>query len=110
LIEGALDADDVDSDFELATPDDERSGDEDDEDHEEEEPVIRIAEFETQITEDLDLLEADVIERDSDSNRLILKTEQLRALIAVITDALARYEYTESEVVAYTFSVMGVMD
>lgn len=105
LIEGALDDNDVSSGFELTEPEDE-----DDYGFRDEEPVIRIAEFETQITEDLELLETDVIERDSDSNKLILKTEQLRALTAVITDALARYEYTESELMSYMFSVMGVMD
>jgi len=103
LIEGALDDNDVSSDFELTEP-------EDDYGFRDEEPVIRIAEFETQISEDLELLETDVIERDSDSNKLVLKTEQLRALTAVITDALARYEYAESELMSYMFSVMGVMD
>lgn len=113
LIEGALDDINANSDFEMDEPEgDEGLEDEDDDDYgfRDDEPVIRIAEFETQITEDLDLLEADVIERDSHSNGLILKTEQLRALIAVITDALARYEYTENELMAYMFSVMGVMD
>jgi hypothetical protein len=37
-------------------------------------------------------------------------TDQLRALDAVIADALARYEYTESELSSYMFSVMGVTD
>ncbi len=105
LIEGALDDTDDRSDFELNNTDSEYEYG-----FENEEPVIRIAEFETQITEDLELLETDVIERDSDSNRLVLNTDHLRALNAVITDALARYEYTESELMAYMFSVMGVMD
>jgi hypothetical protein len=107
LIEGALDDNEVRENDER----DMESEDEDDLDFDEDEhAVIRVAEFEPQITEDLETLEADLIDRDGGSDTFALKTDQLRALNAVITDALARYEYTESELMAYMFSIMGILD
>jgi len=61
-----------------------------------EEPVIQLKDFEDQITEDLDALEGNILDRDI-SNMLVLRTEQLQALNAVIADALARYNYDQVE-------------
>jgi hypothetical protein len=105
LIEGAFaDHDDVDGGEPYTDDDDEE------ESYADQSEMTRIAEFGTQVPEDLALLENDLIERDSGSNNIILMTDQLRALYAVIADALARYEYTESELMSYMFSVMGVAD
>jgi len=105
LIEGALDDNEV---WNFDTTDTDVDDEHDDFASHYEQPVMHLSEFESQITEDFELLEADIIDRDATSNRLVLRTEQLRALNAVIADALARYEYTESELMAYMFSVMGV--
>jgi hypothetical protein len=78
--------------------------------YEDEEEVPRVAEFEPQITEDLETLEGDLIERDTGSGTFALKTDQLIALSAVISDALARYDYSESELRAYMLSIIGILD
>jgi hypothetical protein len=80
-----------------------------DEDEDEQEPP-RVAEFELQITEDLETLEGDLIDRDTGSGTFTLKTDQLIALSAVIADALARYDYTESELRAYMLSITGILE
>ena len=77
---------------------------------EDEQEVPRVAEFEPQITEDYETLEGDLIDRDSGSGTFALKTDQLIALSAVIADALARYDYTESELRAYMLSILGILD
>ncbi len=107
LLEGALD------DNEVSEVDDDDAETEDEADldyYDDAEDVIRVAEFEPQITEDFETLEADLIDRDGGPDTFTLKTDQLRALNAVITDALARYEYTESELMAYMFSIMSILD
>jgi hypothetical protein len=78
--------------------------------YEDEEEVPRVAEFEPQITEDLETLEGDLIDRDTGSGTFALKTDQLIALSAVISDALARYDYSESELRAYMLSIIGILD
>jgi hypothetical protein len=105
LIEGAFDDnDDVDGDPPYT------NGEDGEENYTDESEMTRIAEFGTQVPEDLALLENDLIERSSGSNNFVLMTDQLRALYAVIADALARYEYTEDELMSYMFSVMRVTD
>ncbi len=66
--------------------------------------------FEEQLAADLALLENDFVESDSTSGEAILSSEQLRPLNAVVTDALARYEYDEEQLLAYMFSLFGVRD
>jgi hypothetical protein len=82
---------------------------EDEWDHEEEEP-IQLDDFENQLAKDLELLETEIVERDSGSSNIILRTNQIHALSAVITDALARYEYKEEQLMSYMFSLLGVQD
>lgn len=84
--------------------------DEDDPYFYEDEEELRVAEFEPQVTEDLETLEGDLIDRDTGSGTFALKTDQLIALSAVISDALARYDYSESELRAYMLSIIGILD
>ena len=107
MLEGALDADEA---AEVDEPDMETT-DEDDLDFYDDDPEgVRVAEFEPQLTEDFETLEGDLIDRDSGSATFALKADQLYALNAVIADALARYEYTESELLAYMLSIAGILD
>jgi len=68
---------------------------------------IQLKEFEQQVAEDIELLEG-LVDVDSDSHDILLLTDQLRPLVAVVADALARYEHTENELMYYMFSAMGV--
>jgi uncharacterized protein DUF4365 len=106
LMEGALEDDEPQE----SDTRDREMDDEDDLHEEDDAEMVRVAEFEPQITEDFETLEADLIDRDSGSDSFIMKTDQLRALNAVIADALARYEYSESELMAYMLSIMGILD
>ncbi len=73
----------------------------------EEEPV-QIDDFELQLSADLALLDNDVLEMDSNTEEGRLRAEQLRALIAIVSDALARYDYDEDELRRYMFTLLGV--
>jgi len=76
-------------------------------DDDDEDP-IQLADFEQQIAEDLELLDSDLVEMDSGSHNIMLRTDALRPVVAVVADALARYEHNERELIEYMFSVMGV--
>jgi hypothetical protein len=78
------------------------------EENEEEEPM-QLDDFEDQLAKDLELLGSDIVELEASPN-ILLRTDQLRALNAVITDALARYDYNEHGLMPYMFTVMGVRD
>jgi hypothetical protein len=72
-------------------------------------PIV-LEEFETQLAADLSILESDVVELDSASETVVVRPGQMRALNAVVADALARYEYDERQLLAYMFSLFGVKD
>ena len=48
--------------------------------------------------------------RDPDSGTFHLEVNQLRASIAVVADAIARFQYSRSELMNYAFDVFGVRD
>ena len=73
-------------------------------------PVKLVQDFEAQIADDLSLVETDLLEYCSDSGEIILRTNSVLALRAVVSDAVARYSYDEPELVAYMFSLAGVRD
>jgi hypothetical protein len=79
------------------------------EDDDEEDPP-QIAEYEMQLAADLSLLESYSIDLDTDSGATILRPEQLRPLNAVVTDALARYDYDQEQLLAYMYNLFGVRD
>ncbi len=81
------------------------SGDEDDD--EEPEPIL---EFQDQLAADLDQIETGGVSRDSDSGTFHLQVDQLRASISVVADALARFEYSRTELMNYAFDVFGIRD
>lgn len=87
---------------------------EDDEDagvwEELDEEPIPIADYETQLAEDLETLDASVVELSATTDAGSLRPEQIRALIAVVADAVARYEYDEDHLASYMFSLLGVRD
>jgi hypothetical protein len=98
LVESDEDAEGVDGDF-----------DEDEFEDEEEEPA-QMLDFQDQLAADLDLIEAGVVSRDSSSGAFHLHADQVRAVSAVISDAIARFQYTRPELINYAFDVMGIRD
>ena len=78
-------------------------------DDDDEADPVQLAEFDLQVAEDLELLETGFVDTYSNSEDVLLRTDQLRPLIAVVADALARYEHNESELLSYMFSLMGVI-
>lgn len=64
----------------------------------------QVGDFVDQIAVDLETLEGDT-ELDSLSDNVLLRTDQMRALTAVIADALARYEYNEEQLMSYMFDL-----
>ncbi|HEV3037107.1 MAG TPA: hypothetical protein VHA33_04905 [Candidatus Angelobacter sp.] len=77
---------------------------------EEQEQPIKIAEFDDQLSADLDNMEAGVVEAVTGTQAFRFLPDQTRAINAVITDALARYEYGEDQLMEYMLDVMGVRD
>ncbi len=73
-------------------------------DYEDEAGPVQLGDFEDQIAADLELLDSD-IELDRSSDRVLLQADQIRALTAVIADALARYEYNEEQLTSYMFDL-----
>jgi hypothetical protein len=82
-----------------------RDSEEWDEEEDEEDGPAQIQEFEEQIGNDLELLDNGPIEANSSSEIVRLRPEQSRALVAVISDAAARYEYSESQLMNYMFDL-----
>ena len=66
--------------------------------------------LQVKIAKDLADLENDVVEPASGPREILLRTDWLRPLNAVVADALARYEYDEEQLISYMFSHMGVRD
>ncbi|MBZ5623045.1 MAG: hypothetical protein LAQ69_30600 [Acidobacteriia bacterium] len=76
----------------------------------EQQNISERREFEVQVAEDLDMLDAGLIEIEPDSEHVTLRAEQVRAVTAIVADALARYEHDEQHLMAYMFSLLGVWD
>jgi hypothetical protein len=51
-----------------------------------------------------------VVRQDSSSGTFHLQGDQLRASSAVISDAIARFQYTRQDLMNYAFDVMGIRD
>ncbi len=73
--------------------------------YEEEEAPEQLVEFEEQIVHDLDLLEDDLIDIDAASNQIIVRSQEILQLSAVIIDAFARYDYDQNEILPYVFNL-----
>lgn len=71
---------------------------------------IQIAEFDDQLAADLENMEAGVVEAVAGTHATRFLPDQTRGLNAVITDALARYEYGDDQLVEYMLDAMGVRD
>jgi hypothetical protein len=82
-----------------------RKRDPDDWDEDEDLEPVQVAEFEDQLAQDLSELEGALMERDSGD--LILRTEQLRPVSALMLDALVRYGYAEADLRSYMLSLLG---
>jgi hypothetical protein len=83
----------------------------DDDDYwEEPDEPIQLAEFDHQLAADLENMEAGVVEALAGTQAVRFLSDQTRALNAVISDALARYEYGEDQLMEYMLDVMGVRD
>jgi hypothetical protein len=76
----------------------------------EEEEVINASGSESQIAQDLSHLETDLIDLDSTSENVVVRTKDMLPLSAVIIDALVRYDYNAEDVLPYMLSLFGVMD
>lgn len=83
--------------------------DDDDYWNKQEEPT-QIAEFDNQLAADLENMEARVVEALAGTQTFRFLADQTRALNAVISDALARYDYREDQLMEYMLDVMGVRD
>jgi hypothetical protein len=98
----------------LGRAEEEEENSEDDEDEEDfdddEEGPVQIGEFRAQLAGDLDLIETSVVRQDSNSGSFHFHASQLRALTAVTADAIARFEYSRSELMNYAFDAMGIRD
>ena len=73
-------------------------------------PPVQIEDFEDQVAADLELLETDVVELEPASQGVELRLDRVRALNAVVMDALARYEHNEAQLMSYMFTLMSVRD
>lgn len=83
--------------------------DEDDLENEEEEPE-RIQDFQDQFAVDLDSMDTGFLQQDSRNATLQVEPNHLRALTAVVTDAVARFKYDRKELMDFAFDVMSVRD
>lgn len=101
----------IEDDEEDAAPEETDEDDDwdDDFDDEDEEPA-QILEFQAQLAVDLDLVDTGVLKQDFNSGAFLLQSEDLRAVSAVISDAIARFGYSRSELMNFAFDVMGVRD
>lgn len=80
-----------------------------DDDHEEErEEPIQLLGFEDQLVIDLDTMNTAVLDQNNRDASIKFLPDQTRSLNAVITDALARYDYTPNQLIEYMFDVMGI--
>ncbi len=104
-----LDAD-LDEEEEVQEEGDEDDWEEDDFDDGEEEEPEKILEFQDQIAADLDSVDTGFIQIDSRSLTLQIDPSDLRALTAVITDAVARFKYDRKELMDFAFDVMSVRE
>jgi hypothetical protein len=105
----ALAVEDQVEEDEAAEDVDDEDFDEDDSAGEEEGPV-QILDFQDQLAADLDSIETGVVRQDSNSGAFHLHGDQLRASSAVISDAIARFQYSRPDLMNYAFDVMGIRD
>lgn len=70
---------------------------------------IQLREFNEQLAIDLDEIDTDTIQQ-SGTDAFQIEAQQFRALTAVITDAVARYDYGRDQVIEYMVDVMGLRD
>jgi hypothetical protein len=82
----------------------------DDEVSEEEEEPVEILDFQDQLAADLDSVDTSFLRQDSRTGNLCLERNDLRALSAVIADAVARFRYDRKELMDFAFDVMGIRD
>jgi hypothetical protein len=78
----------------------------DDADEEVDEP-IQILDFEEQLVIDLETIDTGILTQAASGQAICLLSDQTRSLNAVIMDALARYEYSRSQLMDYMFDAMG---
>ncbi len=95
--------------------DDEDSYYDEDEDYdywneEDEGPPVQLVDFEEQVARDLDLLEHDFVDLDPVSDDLLIRPAGILPLVALVTDALVRYDYDAEHVLIYMFNLLGVFD
>lgn len=67
-----------------------------------------VPESDTQLAEDLALLDTDIVDLESDT--VTLRFHRSVALTAVVADAVARYEYDEDQLFDYMINLMGLME
>jgi hypothetical protein len=98
--------------LEAAAQNDRSSDDDEDDDWAEqwEEEPIQISEFQEQLATDLDIIESGVATQITGTQSIRFLAGQMRALSAIIADALARYEYQPDQLMNYMFDVMGIRD
>jgi hypothetical protein len=80
------------------------------EDNDEDYPPVQLVDFEDQIAVDLEMLETDVVELERATQDVDLRLDRVRALNAVVMDAVARYEHNEAQLMSYMFTLMRVRD
>jgi len=80
--------------------------DEDEYNDEEEYQPVKLVEFDEQIATDLDFIDTSFVELDANSDVIRVLPEQMQPLLAVVTDALVRYEYNEAQLSSYMFDLM----
>jgi len=93
--------------------DSQRKIDKDDRDKEDDDwnvQTVQIADFQEQLAIDLEALESGVLASVAGSQSTRFLGDQVKAVNAVIANALARYDYNESQLMSYMFDVMGVLD
>lgn len=71
-----------------------------------EEESTPVWDFEDQLAGDLEIMENVLVERDSASDDICLRADEMRPLNAVATDALVRYDYNGPELFSYMFDLM----
>lgn len=59
---------------------------------------------------DLDSVDTGFLQQDSRAGISQIKPNEFRALTAVITDAVARFQYERTQLMDFAFDVMGIHD
>ena len=115
-VENRIDRDADEEDFDEAESDayedeeDEFDDYEDEEDDSEEDEPAELLDFQDQLAADLDSIETIAGRQDSSSGAFHFQVDQLRALSAVVSDAMVRFQYSRSDLMNYALDVMGIHD